>query len=292
MHELNQLFLSKYTSDREVISVIAIDCKNLHTQLIDGFDFLYLVIKNDASIEDDIIHYSKDKFYIQEYQITPKRLQQWILTGSNRNIMQWILGGDIIFDRDGSMHKIREEWTIFPPHLRDKKLLIEFSSFLRVYTRCQEYLCAGQMMDAYSQVNAMLHHWARIYIIEAGLHPEVMVWRQVYDINPGVYKMYQELQESKETLQQRVELVLLAIDFSIVRRITDCSQMLLRLIGSREEAWTASQLMEQPSIEELQVDLNLVLQKLVGKHVLDVIKVEDAQLSGVFDVKYKLAKQA
>ena len=63
MHELNQLFLSKYTSDREVISVIAIDCKNLHTQLIDGFDFLYLVIKNDASIEDDIIHYSKDKFY-------------------------------------------------------------------------------------------------------------------------------------------------------------------------------------------------------------------------------------
>jgi hypothetical protein len=290
MQQLKSIFLPKYAADPSVVSVIAIDCKDLHTQLIDGFDFLFLVVTNDETAVHDITHYSKDNFDIQENRINRQGLDKWILTGSNRNVMQWVLGGEIWLDRDGAMQKLREEWSLFPAHLRDKKLLIELAAFLRVYTRCQEYLHAGQMMDAYSQVNAMLHHWARIYIIEAGMHPEVMVWHQVYDVNPGVYKMYQELQESTETLQQRVELVLLAIDFSIVRRITDCSRILINLIGSRDKAWSASEIKQHPVIEELGVEVSLVLKKLVEKRAVSIVRVTDEQFVGVFDTKYVLVK--
>jgi hypothetical protein len=286
MQDLIHLFQAKYAVDPKIDAAIAIDCRNLHTQLIDGFDYLFLVILDDLSSNEDITHYKQDNFHIQEIRVSRKGLQRWMLSGSNRNVMQWVLGGVLILDRQGWLAELRAEWTTFPPSLRNKKLLIEFAAFLRIHSRCQEYLCAGQMMDAYSQVNAMLHHWARIYIIEAGLHPEVMVWRQVYDINPGVYKMYQELQESTETLQQRVELVLLAIEFSIIRRMTDCSQVLLQLISSREEAWGAAELRRHPVIAELEIDLNLVLQKLISKQVLTEIAVPAAELPGIQEMKY------
>jgi hypothetical protein len=289
MHEYKQLFLHKYKADSDVCSVIAIIPHAQNVQLVDGFDLLLLVITNEPTTADNIIHYRIDEKDIQEYRINRKGLQRWMLTGSNRNVMQWVLGGDIWIDEDKMIHSIREEWTLFPSYLRDKKMLIEFSAFLRVYNRCREYLRAGQLIDAYSQVNAMLHHWARIYIIEAGLHPEVMVWRQVYDINPGVYKMYEELQESTETIKQRVELVLLAIDFSIVVRIKDCSRFLLTLIQSRVQPWSVSELMHHPSIEELDVELNLILQELISKQAIVSVIEEDESNSGLFEMKYTVA---
>lgn len=286
MSDTVQTYLANYKSDNRVDGVVAVDCRGLSTQLIDGFDFLFLVVRIDES-DEVISHYKQGDLRIQEHRVTRAGLERWMLTGANRNIMQWVLGGTIELDREGWLQNLREQWTLFPTPLRDKKLMIEFGAFLRVYTRCQEYLKAGQTMDAYSQVNAMLHHWARIYITEAGLHPEVMVWRQVYDINPGVYKMYQELQESNETLEQRVELVLLAIDFSIIRRITDCNQVLLHTMRSRTEAWSASELQQQPQIAELEVDLNLILQKLVEKRAIQEIYVDQPNLPGMCEIHYQ-----
>jgi hypothetical protein len=286
MSDTVHTYLANYKSDSRVDGVVAVDCRGLQTQLVDEFDFLFLVILADESAEV-ISHYKQGDLRIQEQRVTREGLERWMLTGANRNIMQWVLGGTIELDRSGWLTALREQWTLFPTPLRDKKLMIEFAAFLRVYTRCQEYLRTGQVMDAYSQVNAMLHHWARIYITEAGLHPEVMVWRQVYDINPGVYKMYQELQESDETLEQRVELVLLAIDFSIIRRITDCNQLLLQMMRSRDEAWAVHELQQQPQIAELEIDLNLILQKLVEKRVIQEVAVPLPNLSGIHEMRYK-----
>lgn len=287
MSDTVHTYLNNYKSDTQVDGVVAVDCRDLNTQLVDGYDFLFLVICSDDSAEV-ISHYKQGHLRIQEHRVTRGGLERWMLTGANRNIMQWVLGGTIELDRSGWLTNLREQWTLFPTPLRDKKLMIEFSAFLRVYSRCQEYLRTGQTMDAYSQVNAMLHHWARIYITEAGLHPEVMVWRQVYDINPGVYKMYQELQESDETLEQRVELVLLAIDFSIIRRITDCNQLLLSLMRSRDEAWAVRDLQQHPQIAELEIDLNLILQKLVEKRVIKEVAVPQSSLPGVDEIRYQI----
>ena len=286
MSDTVHTYLANYKSDSRVDGVVAVDCRGLQTQLVDEFDFLFLVILAEPSAEV-ISHYKQGDLRIQEHRVTQDGLERWMLTGANRNIMQWVLGGTIELDRTGWLSQLREQWTLFPTPLRDKKLMIEFAAFLRVYTRCQEYLKAGQIMDAYSQVNAMLHHWARIYITEAGLHPEVMVWRQVYDINPGVYKMYQELQESDETLEQRVELVLLAIDFSIIRRITDCNQVLLQVMRSRDGAWGVSELQMHPRIAELDVDLNLILQKLVEKRVIHEVYVAQPNLPGIYEIQYQ-----
>src|SRR5690606_23208325 len=133
-------------------------------------------------------------------------IENWILTGENRNIIQWILYGEIIWDKDGYLQGIRNQLTEFPKLFREKKLFREFSLFLRRYLQAKEYSTSGHYLDAYSNVLEALHHWARIAIIEKGFQPEVMVWNQVHDINVGIYKLYEELILSDESLDKRVNL--------------------------------------------------------------------------------------
>lgn len=121
-------------------------------------------------------------------------------------------------------HRILE----FPADLREHKLLVEFSLFLRKYLQSKEYILDEHLLDAYNNILEALHHWARIVIIEDGYHPEITVWRQIRAINPGVYKLYEELTMSKETLKQRVQLVLLACEFSVMSKWKDAARRLFK----------------------------------------------------------------
>ena len=96
---------------------------------------------------------------------------------------------------------------------------MEFSLFISKFIQSKEYLAEEHYLDAYSNILESLHHWARIVIIEENHYPELTVWRQVRLINPGVDKLYEELTLSSETLRQRVELVILACEFSVMSKM-------------------------------------------------------------------------
>ncbi len=70
-----------------------------------------------------------------------------------------------------------------------------------------------QYLDAYNHVIHSLHHLGRLSVIEKGFHPEVTVWNQVKHIEPEIYKLYEELITSEETLDKRLELLFLVSDF-------------------------------------------------------------------------------
>lgn len=277
---------TKFISHPDVEGVIMFVHREQTNQLVDGFDVLWLVLTNKQSLQGAIHHYIRDSLHIQEYWIDHDTMHQWILDGKNGNLVQWILQGEIIFDKHSFFQLIREDLLQFPAAMREQRLFIEFSNFLRDYLQAKEYLRQDHVLDAYSHILSALHHWARIVIIENRNHPEVTVWKQVYHINAGVYKLYEELTSSHETLEKRVELVLLACDFSVMSKMKNCCNLLFRLMESKD-TWSLQELQEYLAanqLSDISNNLTLLLRKLAKRNHIQEIKKESDGSS----VLYKL----
>ncbi|CAM3377651.1 nucleotidyltransferase-like protein [Marinicrinis lubricantis] len=276
--------IDKFKRDARVNSVIAVQNTSRFAPVTDGFDLLLLVITNDKQPTNHTSHYIKENVRVQERWIHISGLYTWILNGQNRHIIEWMLDGTVLLDRSSFLQAFKKDLQNFPVELRKEKLLIEFSRFLRSFLLAKEYWGQSQSLDAYSHVLMAINHWARIVIIESGKHPEITVWNQIHSLNPGVYKLYEELTTSQEPLDKRVELVLLACDFSVMTKMKDCCSLLLQVIASREEPWTSAELKQHPDLEEVHVELSLILNKLVKRSILKEVLQE--QPSGEKEICY------
>jgi hypothetical protein len=137
----------------------------------------------------------------------------------------------------------------------------------------KHFLQDGFVMDAYTSVIEALKHWALIELAEHNQIPELSLWQQVKKINPGVYKLYEELVESKETVELRVELILLACEFSLVSKVGRCCTFITDLLSSREEPWRLEELLSHPLLLEVKRELPDVLNKLVQKSIIKQVAV-------------------
>jgi hypothetical protein len=179
------------------------------------------------------------------------------------------------------------EWS---PLIREQKLLSEFSQFVRSYLQAKQDLKDGQVLDAYSNVLSSLHYWAHIALVEEGMHPELTVWEQMRRVNPGIYKLFEELTTSGETLEKRVQLVLLACEFSILNKMESSCALLIRLIESRSESWTPSELLQHPDLSGLSLELSVLLQKLVNRGCIrEIAKASRDSISGLLELRYTSA---
>ncbi|TVY01064.1 nucleotidyltransferase-like protein [Paenibacillus cremeus] len=291
MESLKAYWVEKLRQDDSVISVIAIDNPSLFSAVTDGFDLLLLVVSLDSERSHHQFHYIKDDRRIQERWISPAALNDLILHGEHRSVIYWILKGEILLDREMYLESLRHKVLEFPADLREHKLLIEFSKFLRSYLQSKEYILEDHTLDGYNNILEALHHWANIVIIESGHHPEVTVWRQIKNINPGVYKLYEELTLSMETVKQRVQLVLLASEFSVMSKMERCCKPLIDLLGSREEAWSLQELQLDPQLSDIKSELPLLLNRLVKKSLAqELVYTMDEELS-LLELRYTVVKK-
>jgi hypothetical protein len=288
MNSLSLYVHGKYADDHSVNSVLVVHTDSPYSPIIDGFNYLCLVITDDVDHEDSISHYSKEDTTIQERRIQSSALEQWIVFGENRSIIQWILQGEICLDRYGYLEGVRQRLLEFPEDMRQQKLFIEFTLFLRNYLRAKQYSIEKHFLDAYTSILEALLHWARIAIIESGIHPEVTVWRQLHKINPGIYKLYEELTLSNETLEQRVQLVLLASEFNVMSKMSDCCSLLIKILESREQSFSPTELLQHPQLSRLNVDMALVLKKLVIRGLIreTVVLIGESTNLEALEVRY------
>lgn len=287
METIKSYYNQRFARDDDVCSVVTISTSNQYTPIIDGFDLLVLIVSKYRKPINYISHYIKEGVRIQERWIHKDGLDRWILNGENRSIIQWILMGDILFDKKSYLADLRQCLSKFEQSMRKKKLFIEFSLFLRRYLQGRDYIEQGQTLDAYNSVLEALQHWGRICIVESGRQPEVMVWKQLKQINLGVYKLYEELTLSLETLEERVQLVLLACEFSVMSKMEQCCEILFEVLDSREEPWSANELKYHPELIDLHVELALVLNKLQSKALIEEVKVPFEDELNLFELKYK-----
>lgn len=286
MNIINQTLVENFRHQSGIISVIAFHNTTRFRSHTDTFDLLLLIVSENTDQSKDIFHYIKDGFRIQERWLDPVSLETWLLNGDNRNIIYWLLQGEILLDRGTYLEGIRHRLLEFPELLKEQKLLIEFTLFLSHYVQTKEYLLEDHLLDAYSNVLESLHHWARIVIIEEGIHPELTVWSQVRKINPGVYKLYEELTLSNETVKQRVELVLLATEFTVMSKMKSCSSILLRIIGSRVEPWSIKEIQMDQQYSELDINLPLLLNMLVKKSLVREVAVSFNENLSDLELRY------
>ncbi|BBH24698.1 hypothetical protein Back11_60430 [Paenibacillus baekrokdamisoli] len=273
MENIKAHFKATFEHDDELMSLAAIDNPFPYNPLIDGLDLLLLVVTTQNAPHRGTEHIRIKGERVQIRTVSPAVLEQWIAGGENRYIIQWLVQGEILLDRGNYLTHMRDLLLAFPNSIREQKQLTEFSSFIRTYLQAKQDLQDNNLLDAYGHILTALNHWAHIALIEAGLHPELTVWRQMRRFNPGIYKLYEELTTSPESLTKRVQLVLLACEFSVMSKMKSCCELLFSILGSREEPWSVMELQHHPVLAALHIDLSLLLQKLVKRGYINEVAI-------------------
>ncbi|NBD24345.1 nucleotidyltransferase-like protein [Paenibacillus glycinis] len=287
MEHIKSHFKDAYGQREGLISLAAIDNPFAYNPLIDGLDLLILIVTEREDAAEGTEHISYDGERVQIRTVTPDTLEQWTTGGENRSIIQWLARGEILLDRDDYLANLRDSLLSFPSALRSQKELVEFAGFIRTYLQAKQDLQDNNLLDAYSNVLAALNHWAHIAFIEEGVHPELAVWRQMRRFNPGIYKLYEELTISPESLEKRVQLVLLACEFSVMSKMKSSCGLLFTILESREEPWSVMELQLHPMLADLHMDLSLLLQKLVMRgYVREVAYMPTAGDMEMLELRY------
>lgn len=287
MEHTKALFADIYREQPEVAALAVIQNPYPYNPLIDGLDLLVLVVVHGSAEAVHSEHVQVDGERVLIRQVSKESLEQWIDGGENRSIIEWLARGEILLDCDGYLTGVRDRLLQFPDTMREQKQFAEFIGFLRTYLQAKQDLIDGNLLDAYSHVLSALHHWAHIVLIEEGKHPELTVWKQLKRVHPGVYKLYEELTASPETLEQRVQLVMLACEFSVMSKMKSCCSLLFRIMQSRSEPWSISELQTHPVFQRLHLDLSLVIQKLVKRTYLKEVAVMHE--SEALELRYVIA---
>jgi hypothetical protein len=286
--EKKSLFYEEQFGREEgLVSLLVVANPFSYQPLIDGMDRLALVVLDTQSPGKDTEHWVWEDMRIQVRRVTQEMLETWIVRGDNRNVVHWLVQGDILIDKKNYLLDLCNRLMEWSPLLREQKLLCEFSRFNRSYLQAKQDLKEGQVLDAYSNVLSSLHHWAQIALVEEGMHPELTVWEQMHRVNPGIYKLFEELTMSGETLEQRVQLVLLACEFSMLNEMQSSCALLIRLIESRKQSWSPAELLQHPDLSGLSLDLSLILQRLVKRgYILEISRPIQQRCAGLMELRY------
>ncbi|GAA0410577.1 nucleotidyltransferase-like protein [Paenibacillus motobuensis] len=259
-----------------------------HSPLPNDYDLLIIAVCHD--LEDDIRveHFINRDVRYQLLQVGKSYLLHSLVSGDNPDILRCFLQGNVIWDVEGELTAFRGELIQFKGDLRSRRRFKEYSRMLRMYTEAKHYEQAKDFMDAYYCVMQALKHYANIELIEQGVLPESVTWEQMLSLNPVVYKLFHELTNSKETLSQRIDLLLLTNEFSIVSKMEDCCTPLLRVMECRKDTWSVHELSQFPELKHAKEDLPLVLSKLVHHSLIKEVTLAAANGYGEGrEIRYK-----
>ncbi|GGG11373.1 hypothetical protein GCM10010912_64690 [Paenibacillus albidus] len=266
----NLTLLSGETFDESVLGAVALRQSGnapIPSALLHDFDMVVLMLHEEEK-ERIVSHTIAGEKRTQSVHIGISALERAVMAGDNNDLLTSLMAGEVIWDPKGILKDMRREIVQFEGPIKERILFMEFARFLHMYVKSKRYLEADCIMDAYNCTLMALYHWARIEVSEGGRFPDPAIWDQVKSMNTSVYKLYEELTVSTETLEQRVELVLLACEFSVMSKMADCCVMLLNILHGRKEPWSIKELLLHSGLGHLEAELPLVLRKLVSRSLI------------------------
>ncbi|KGR73595.1 nucleotidyltransferase-like protein [Ureibacillus manganicus] len=256
-------------SQPETLGVIIVKKIDNIENITDTFDSVLLIVVKDANVPVFTKHYIYQDQKMVMHVITEEILNKWLFIGNKKQVVDWIFNGKIMFDRNEYLVNLRSKLHEKPMYGRKIKTGIQFSKLIRRVLEGKELFYKGNFLDAYSNVTESLHHLARLSVLEKGLYPEVTVWSQVKKIQPEIYKLYEELLFSKESLDKKLELLFLAIEFMINSRTHDGAQHILETMLEKE-IWTIQELHTHKELKYYSGDLEVFIEYLIDKGYIGV----------------------
>lgn len=239
-----------------------------HGALLQDFDVLIFLIFEKFETGMQTHHRVENGIQYQLLSLQAGELRRWIVTGENRSLVHYFLQGEVVNDMNGQILHLRQQVERFEQPLREQRLFFEFARFLHHYVEAKRYMTEGHEMDAYYSTLKSLHHWACIELVQQSVYPEKTIWNQIRMRSAQVYKLYEQLAFSQETLRERVELVLLACEFSVMSKMADCTGLLIRVLRSRRIPWTIEELIRHPDLRYVRRELPMVVRKLVYRSLI------------------------
>lgn len=276
-------------SQENTLGVLIIEKREKSFPFTDTFDAILLIVVKDAVQPVFIKHYSYQNKKAAMHIITEAQLNEWLLIGSNRKVIEWIYSGRVLFDRNEFLHDLRVELNEFPFNGRKLKMGLEFAKLIRRYMDGKSFFENSQYLDAFNHIVHSLHHLGRLALIENGFHPEVTVWKQVKQIEPEIYQLYYELVNSEEELEKRLSLLFLASDFLIHSRTERGIAHLIDVLKTKE-FWSFNEIASHPELSLYSVDLEVLFEYLIEKHFIEVVTIE-TKGQGIFHRNYKAAEK-
>jgi hypothetical protein len=273
MEDILRPIYQERASSVSTLGILLIEKKDNRADITDSFDYVMLVINEGDEQPVYVKHYSHKEKKAALYVVSMQQIQEWLMLGSNRRLTEWLHNGKIVFDRNENIATLKQEIMDFPFNGRKLKKGIEFAKLIRRYVDGKSFFDKGHFLDAYNHIVHSLHHLARLAIIESGFYPEVTVWEQVKHIEPEIYKLYEELITSEESLNKRLELLFLASEFLIYSRTDAGTQHFTEVLSTKEE-WTISDMFEHQELKYYSVDLSVMLEYLIEKKIVEVKNVE------------------
>ncbi|HSP23394.1 MAG TPA: nucleotidyltransferase-like protein [Planococcus sp. (in: firmicutes)] len=288
MEQILRPIYQERASQESTLGVILVEKREKVSPITDTFDSILLIItkENETSV------YTKHYTYLDKkaamHIVTEKQLKKWLLLGTNRKIVDWLFHGRIIYDRNEFMEKLKTELKDYPFYGRKIKMGMEFAKLIRRYQEGKVFFEGKNYLDAYHHIVESLHHLARLAVLENGLPPEVTVWTQVKQMEPAIYKLYEELVMSDEPLEKRLELLFLASEFLIHSRTKDGARH-IREVMEQKEQWTIQELHEQEELRNYSSNLEVFIEYLVDKDLISVKSV-NTKSEGIFHRYYYVEK--
>lgn len=286
MEDLLRPIYQERASQEDTLAVLLIEKNKPVSPLTDNFDTLLIVLAKKGEpwfVKNYVINNQKVALHV----INEEQLKIWLINGGNKRLVQWLLNGKVIFDRNEYLHALRENLNEFPNEDRKKKMGIEFAKLIRRFMEGKELSHSHHYLDAFNEMMHALHHLARLTVIEQGFHPEVTVWDQVKKMDREVYKLYEQLLFGEESIEKRIELLLLASEFAISKKTPVASEHFLSVMKTKNQAWSISELMNEKDMQEYTVDLSTLLEHLVDKKLLVAVN-EQTKSKDVYHRLYKI----
>ncbi|MBS4175182.1 nucleotidyltransferase-like protein [Bacillus sp. FJAT-49736] len=289
MEDILRPIYQERASQLNTLGVLIIEKVQNTSAVTDTFDAVLLIVVKDVETPVYIKHYTYDDKKASLHIVRADQLREWLLLGTNRKIVEWILHGRILFDRNEYISNLREELQDFPFSDRKLKIGLEFAKLVRRYMEGKAFFDNKQYLDAYNHVAHALHHLARLAVIEKGFHPEITVWNQVKQMEPEIFKLYEELITSEEPLEKRLELLFIASEFLIHSRTRFGAAHLLGIMATEDE-WTIQDLLSNSELEHYDIDLSMLLEFLLEKHFIEEVRIE-TKGPGIYHRHYCVSKK-
>lgn len=286
MEQLLRPIYQERASHPNTLGIIIIEKREDVSPITDTLDTILLIITKENRVPVYTKHYTYENKRAAMHIITEKQLHKWLLVGTNKKLIDWLLFGKIVFDRNEYIQNLKQNLKDFPFYGRNIKMGIEFAKLIRHYLEGKVCFEDTDYLDAYNHVVESLHHLARLAVLDKGLYPEVTVWSQVKQIDPEIYKLYKELITSEESIQKRLELLFLASEFLIHSRTADGARHIISVM-EKKDFWTIQELHEQEELRNYSVDLEVFIEFLISKGYIQVEKVE-TKGNQIFHRHYKI----
>ncbi|WP_096439744.1 nucleotidyltransferase-like protein [Alteribacter populi] len=270
---LRQLYQDR-TSDLHTLGVMMIESKDSKDAITDYFDVVLLVIVSENKPLWETKHYTYDGYKVAMHLVHTEQLNIWLINSSNRRVFDWVMNGKVLFDRNEFVKEFREQMFDFPMEERKLRIGVEFAKLIRRFTDGKALFHEGHYLDSYNQILHALHNLARLSVIEHGFYPEVTVWQQVKQIEPEIHKLYSELVTGEESIEKKLDLLLIANEFELTSKTRLGSAHLLDLMASKDEPWSIEELKTSMEVSEYSLDLTILLEFLVQKGYVDIIRMK------------------